>query len=198
MISCDDCQRRLVAVLDKEGAGDDEKLISVHLKDCPQCRAFQEDIVKLRQRFVSVVVPDLPALVRQEVMQVAHADSFRRENQQRDKGAERQPIMLRFPRLTWAGGLAAVFLIAASWLVSFNLARKVEALKQELETSRQELALAREKEQFKEAQERQQKAISELRIRVKELEGQVQRAISPRMAWQSDSPYYRPERPGGL
>ena len=183
MISCDDCQKKLVAILDNEGTEDDEKLISLHLKDCPQCRAFREDMVKLREQFVSIAVPGPSASVQQEVVQLAQADSRRRENRQRDKGAERQPLVLRFPRLTWAGGLAALFLIAASWLVSFNLARKVEALKQELETSRREIALAREKEQLKEAQDRQQKAISALYFRMQELEQRVDRSAPSRSAF---------------
>jgi anti-sigma factor RsiW len=183
MISCDDCQRKLVAVLDNEGTGDDEKLISVHLKDCPQCRAFQDDIVKLRQRFGSVAVPGLSASVQQEVMQLAQADSRRRESRHGDEGRQRRPLLLRLPRLAWAAGLAALFLIGMSWVVSFNLARKVEALKQELETSRREIALVREKEQLEEAQDRQQKAISALYFRMQELEQRVDRSASPRPAF---------------
>jgi len=182
MISCDDCQKKLVAILDNEGTRDDAKLISLHLKDCPQCRAFQADMAKLRQQFVSIAVPGPSASVQQEVMQLAHADSGRRENRRRDKGPEHPPLLLRFPRLTWAGGLAALFLIAASWVVSFNLARKVEALKQELETSRREIALVREKEQLEEAQDRQQKAISALYFRMQELEQRVERSAPSRPA----------------
>lgn len=183
MISCDECQKRMVAVFDNEGGKDDEMLISIHLKDCPQCRAFQEDIVKLRQRFVSLAVPDLPASVRDEVMQFAQADSQRRDNRPGDMKPERQTLLLRFPRLAWAAGLAAVFLIAASWVVSFNLARQIEALKQELETSRREIALVREKEQLEDAQDRQQKAISALYFRMQELEQRVDRSASARPAF---------------
>jgi len=183
MILCDECQKKLVAILDNEGTEDDEKMIRIHLKDCPQCRAFQEDVVKLRQRFVSIAVPGVPPSVQQEVMQVAQADSLRRENRRRDKAAERQPLLLRFPRLAWAGGLAALFLIAASWVVSFNLAQRVKTLTQELEVSRQELALAREEDQLKEAQDRQQKAISALYFRMQELEQRVDRSASPRPAF---------------
>jgi anti-sigma factor RsiW len=183
MISCDECQKKIVAVFDNEGGKDDEKLISVHLKDCPQCRAFQDDIVKLRQRFVSIAVPGLSASVQQEVMQLAQADSLRRENRRRAKGPGHPPLLLRSPRLTWAAGLAALFLIAASWVVSFNLARKVEALKQELETSRREIALVREKEQLEEAQDRQQKAISALYFRMQELEQRVERSAPSRSAF---------------
>lgn len=183
MISCDECQERIVAVFDNEGGKDDEKLIDVHLKDCSECRAFREDMRRIRQQFVSVGVPGLSAEVEQELMQVVQADSRRRENRRRDKGPEHPPLLLRFPRLAWAGGLAAVFLIAASWIVSFSLARKVEALKQELETSRREITLVREKEQFEEAQDRQQKAISALYFRMQELEQRVDRSASARPAF---------------
>ncbi len=183
MISCDDCQKKLVAVLDNEGTGDDAQLVSVHLKNCSQCRAFQGDIVKLRQRFGSIAVPGLPTSVQHEVMQVARADSLRRENRHGDEGRQRRPLLLRFPRPAWAAGLAALFLIGMSWVVSFNLARKVETLKQELETSRREIALVREKEQLEEAQDRQQKAISALYFRMQELEQRVDRSAPSRSAF---------------
>lgn len=184
MISCDECQKKLVAILDNESVEeDDEKLISIHLKDCPQCRAFQEDIIKLRQRFVSVAVPDLSASVRQEVVQLAQTDSRRRENRCTDAGPQRQPLLARFPLLTWVTALAALFLMAVSWIVSFNLARKVEFLKKELDTSRQELALAKEKEQLEETQDRQQKAISALYFRMQELEQRMKQSASSRAAF---------------
>ena len=182
MISCDECQKRIAAVFDNEGGNEDEKLIEVHLRDCPECRAFREDMVKLRQRFVSASVPSQPASIRREVLQSAQADSTRRENRRWDKGAEHQPLLFRFPRLVWAAGLAALFLIAASWVVSFNLAQKVETLKQELETSRRQVALAKEKEQLEQAQDRQQKAISALYFRMQELEQRVDRSGPPRPA----------------
>ena len=182
MISCDDCQRKLVAILDNEGSRDDEELTNAHLRDCSACRAFRDDMVRIRQQFAAIAVPSLPAAVEQELMQVAQSDSPRRENRRRNKEPERQPLLLRFPRLVWASGLAALFLIAASWLVSFSLAQKVEALKQELETSRRDIALAREKQQLEEAQERQQKAISALYFRMQELEQRIERSGPPRPA----------------
>ncbi|MHC4508449.1 MAG: hypothetical protein ACYTAO_05750 [Planctomycetota bacterium] len=183
MISCDECQRKLVALFDNEAGKDDEKLIDAHLKDCCECRVFRQDMVRLRQRFGSITIPGLPASIREEIMQLAQADSRRSENRRPDEGAQRRPLLLRFPRLVWAAGLAALFLIATSWVVSFSLAQKVEALGQELETSRREIALAREKEQLEEAQERQQKAISALYFRMQELEQRVDRSASPRSAF---------------
>lgn len=198
MISCDECQRKLVAILDNEGTGDDEKLISLHLRDCLQCRAFQEDIVKLRQRFVSIPVPGRSASVQQEVMQVAQADSLRKENRGQDKEPEHKPLLLRFPRLAWVGVLAAVFLIAASWLVSFNLAQKVKVMKQELEICRRDIALVREKEQLKEAQEREQKAIAALYFRMQELEKRFDRYSLPRTTFLPAEQNRRSDRTGDM
>ena len=48
----------------------------------------------------------------------------------------------RLPRLVWAGGLAAAFLIVASWAVSFVLSGKVTDLKNDLEQARSDIALA--------------------------------------------------------
>ena len=183
MISCDECQKKIVTFFDNEGSEDDKKLIDIHLKDCPECRAFQEDIIRLRQQFVSVLTPSLSPKVKQELIQAAQTDSRLSENRKDDNKIQRQPLLVRFPQLTRAGGLAALFLIAASWIVSFNLARRVESLTLELETSRQEIARAREKEQLEEAQERQQKAISALYFRMQELEQRVDRSASPRSAF---------------
>jgi len=198
MILCDECQKRIVAVFDNEGGKDDEKLIEEHLKDCPECRAFRDDVLRIREPFATASVPGISETVEKEIMQAVRSDSRRRENRYDGNQPQRLPIFARFPRLTWAAGLAALFLIAVSWLMTLSLARKVESLKEELETSRRELALAKEKEHLEEAQEEQVKAISDLHIRVSELEGQVRRGISPRMAWLSEPPYSRPERPSGL
>ncbi|UCC97989.1 MAG: hypothetical protein JSW66_19340 [Phycisphaerales bacterium] len=196
MISCDECQRKLVALFDNEAGKDDEKLIDAHLKDCCECRVFRQDMVRLRQRFVSITMPGLPASVRDEIMQLAHTDSRRGEDRRRDEGPQRRPLLLRFPRLVWGAGLAALFLIAASWVVSYNLARKVEALKQELETSRREIALAKEKEHLEQAQERQQKAISALYFRMQELETRFDRYSSPRTTFlpgRQNGRFHRPD-----
>jgi hypothetical protein len=179
MISCDECQKKIVAVLDNEASEGDEELIGAHLKDCPECGAFQADMVRIRQHFVSVPMPGLSPAVGQELMQVAQTDSLRSKRLGRDKSASRQPLLLRFPRLTWAAGLAGVFLIVISWLACFNLARKVRVLRQELQVARRDIAVAQAEKQLTEDQERQQKAISALYFRMQELEDQVNRFSSP-------------------
>ena len=81
MISCEQCQKKLVAIFDNEGCDGDEELTNAHLKDCPSCRAFCEDMVRIRKRFISAAVPGLPKAVEKELMQAVQADSLRRENQ---------------------------------------------------------------------------------------------------------------------
>ncbi len=183
MISCDECQKKLVAVFDNEANEADEGTVWGHLKDCHQCRAFHKDMVRLRQQFVSVPVPGLPAAVGQELIQVAQADSLRSKSLRRDKGVNRQPLFVRFPRLRWACSLAGLFLIVISWLTCFTLAKETTSLRQELQAARQEIAVARAEKQVKEAQERQQKAISALYFRMQELEKRIDRSPSPRSAF---------------
>jgi len=126
------------------------------------------------------------------------AEHLQSKSSPRRKIVSREPLFVRFPRLTWACGLVALFLIIISWLACFTLAKETTSLRQELQVARREVAVAQAEKQLKDAQEKQQKAISELHVRVKELEGHVQRGISPRMVWYSESPYYTPERPGEL
>jgi hypothetical protein len=198
MISCDDCQNKLVAFFDNEGSQIDEEFVWGHLRDCPECRVFHKDMVGLRKQFISDGVPRLSAEVGRELMQTVQEDCMRGKNLRGDKGVKNQTLLLRFPRLTWACSLAGLFLIVVSLFACFVLARGSKSLRKELLDARQEIAVAQVEKQLKEAQENQQKAISELHVRVKELEGHVQRGISPRTAWQSESPYYTPEHPGKL
>lgn len=199
MISCDECQKELVALFDNEALdNDDSESLRAHLQGCPECRDFRKNMARLRQEFVSTPLSGLSPSMKQELLQIAQADSTRRENQPNRNESKHRLLLFQFPRLAWAAGLAAMILLVASWLVSLNLARKVGTLRQELEASRQEIALAKEKTHLEDVQERQEKVVSGLRIRVRQLEGQMQRGVSPRMAWLSESPDCRPERPAGL
>jgi hypothetical protein len=205
MISCEECQKKLVAVFDNEGCEGDEELTKAHLRDCPACRAFREDMAKLRRLFGSVDVPALPRMMGKELVQVIQADSLQRENRPGDNRAKKPPLLFRFPRLAWTAGLAALFLIIVSLLACYMLSQKVSDLRGRLEASQRQLAavrhdlvVAQATKKREEDRQKEQEAISALHSRVKELEKQMQRGISPRMAWQAESPYYRPERPGGL
>lgn len=186
MISCDECQKKLVAAFDNEASEGDEQLISSHLKHCRECRAFYQDMVRLRQQFVSVPMPSLPPAVGQELMRIAQADSLRSNRRGREKNRTRQPLLLRFPRLMWAGGLAAALLVVSSWLVCYALTKRVSDLKgqlqaswQELAVARQDLAVVRAEKQREEDRQREQKAITALYLRMAELEERVDRFSGP-------------------
>lgn len=187
MISCDEYQKKLVAVFDNEGCEGDEELTRAHLRDCPACRAFREEMVKLRRQFASVDMPVLPRMMQQELVQVIRADSLRRENRPGDNRALKSPLLLRFPLLARAVGLAALFLIIVSSLACYMLSQKVSDLKGRLEASqrqltavRQDLAVAQATKKREQDRQKEQKAISALYFRMQELEEQFNRFSSPR------------------
>jgi uncharacterized protein HemX len=189
MISCEECQKKLVAVFDNEDCKGDKQLIDAHLRDCPACRAFREDIIKLRQQFVSIDVPDLPG-IQKELMQVIQADSLQWEKKPGDNRAKNLPLLLRFPRLAWAAGWAALFFIIVSWLACYMLTQKVSDLNVRLEASRQELAavrhdlvVAQAAKKHEEDRQREQKAITALYLRMAELESRFEQYSSPRNAF---------------
>lgn len=190
MISCEECQKKMVAVFDNEGCEGDEELTKAHLKDCPACQTFREDMLKLRQQFTSVKVPTIPKTVEKELMQVVRTDSLRPDNRLDDNRAQNLPLLLRFPRLVRAAGLAASFLIIVSLLTCYMLTKKVsdlndrlEASGQELATVRQELAVAKAAKELEENRDREQKAITALYLRMAELESRFEKYSSPRNAF---------------
>jgi hypothetical protein len=187
MISCEECQKKLVAVFDNEGCEGDEELTKAHLRDCPACRAFREDMVKLRQRFASVDVPTLPRMMGKELVQVVQAHSLQRENRLGDNRAQNPLLLLRFPRLARAAGLAALFLITVSLLACYTLGKEVSDLRGRLEASQRELAavrhdlvVAQATKKREEDSQKEQKAISALYFRMQELEDRFDRFSSPR------------------
>ena len=187
MISCEQCQKKLVAILDNEGCDGDEGLTNAHLKDCSTCQAFREDMIRLRKRFTSAAVPYSTKAAKKQLMQVVRADSLRRENQLDDNESKHRSVLLRLPRAAWITGLAGLLLIVASLLACYTLANKVSDLKGRLETSRQELAAVRHDltvtqaaKQLEDDREREQKAISALYFRMRELEERFDRYSSPR------------------
>ena len=185
MISCEQCQKKMVAILDNEGCDGDEGLTNAHLKDCPACRAFREDMVKIRKRFTSAAVPYSTKAAGKQLMQVVRADSLRGENQLDDNRSKHRPVLLRLPRAAWITGLAGLLLLVASLLTCYSLANKVSDLKGRLQTSQQELtavrqdmAVAQAAKQLEEDREKEQKAISALYFRMRELEERFDRYSS--------------------
>jgi len=189
VISCDECQEKIVAFLDNESTEEDEALISAHLKDCPQCRAFQRDLIRMGQEFGAIAFPSLPAALGQEVMREAVSDHVPSKKSHAGKGESGQPWPRKFRRLAWASGLIGLSLILLSCLIYLNYlngAREVAHLRSELQIAERDVALFRAEKQLREVQERQekeQKAITALYLRMGELEQRFDRAYSPRTAF---------------
>jgi len=135
-------------------------------------------MVRLRQQFVSVPMPSPPPQLGRQIMRIAQADRQQSKNLQDSNSVRRQPLSVRFRRLVWASGLAALFLIVLSCLACFVLAKENVSLRQELEAARQEVAVAQAEKQVKEAREREQKAIAALYFRMQELEERIDRSPS--------------------
>jgi len=187
MISCEQCQKKLVAIFDNEGCDGDEELTNAHLRDCPACQAFREDMVKIRKRFISAAVPYSSKAAKKQLMQIVRADSLRRENRLDDNPSKHRPQLLRLPRAMWIAGLAGLLLLVVSLLACYTLDKQVSDLRGRLETSRQELAAVRQDmavaqaaKQLEDDREKEQKAISALYFRMRELEERFDRYSSPR------------------
>jgi hypothetical protein len=205
MISCEECQKKLVAVFDNEGCEGDEELTKAHLRDCPACRAFREDMTRFRQLFGSVDVPALPRMMGKELVKIVQVDSLRRENRPCDNRAKNPPFLPRFPRLVLAASLAALFLIIVSLLACYMLSQKVSELKGQLETSqrelaavRQDLALAQATKKREEDRQKEQKAISALYFRMQELEDRFNRYSSLRATFLPGEQNHRPSPYDGM
>jgi anti-sigma factor RsiW len=181
MISCDECQEKIVAVFDNEGSQGDRELTSAHLKDCPECRAFHQEMVKVRQLYSVATAARAPVTIGEDFMRTVEADAVRSSKVSREKHRTGRAVFFgKLPRVASAAGVAAMFLIAASWLVCFILAREVGDLRHELASTRQVVAAAQAERQLKEAREREQKAIAALLFRTQELEERIDRLSSPR------------------
>lgn len=205
MISCEQCQKKLVAIFDNEGCKGDEELTNAHLRDCPSCRAFREDMVSLRQRFTSSAVPGLPEAVERQLMQAVRAGSLRRENRLDYNESKHWPLLLRLPRAAWIAGLAGLFLLIVSWLACFTLSKEISDLRGRLETSGQELAsvrhdlaVAQAAKQLEESRDREQKAITALYLRMVELESRVEQYSSARTTFLQTESNRFPDRQGDL
>jgi len=184
MISCDEYQIKMVAVLDNEGSEEDERLLSAHLADCPECRAFYDGMVSTRQLFSIATATKATVTIGQDFMRTVEADALRSK-----KLSGKKPIRSRelfwdkLPRVAWAGGLAAALLVIVSWLACYALAKEVADLKGQLRDAQQHLAIAQAEKQLEEGREREQKAITALYLRMAELEERVGRFSSPRTAF---------------
>jgi len=184
MISCDEYQKKMVAVLDNEGSEEDERLLSAHLEDCPECRAFYDGMVSTRQLFSIATATKATVTIGQDFMRTVEADALRSKKLSGKKHIRSRALFWhRLPRLAWAGGLAAALLVIVSWLVCYAMAREVADLRGQLQATQQHLAVAQEEKQLEEDRQREQKAITALYLRMAELEERVGRFSSPRTAF---------------
>ena len=181
MISCDEYQKKIVALLDNEGSEEDERLLSAHLIDCPECRAFYEEMVSTRQMFSIATATKATVTIGQDFMRTVEADALRIKKLSGKKHVRSSALFWdKLPRLAWAGGLVAALLIISSWLICYAMAREVADLKGQLQVAQQHLAVARAEKQLEEDRQREQKAITALYLRMAELEERVERFSSPR------------------
>lgn len=184
MISCDEYQKKMVAVLDNEGSEEDERLLSAHLKDCPECRAFYDGMVSTRQLFSIATATKATVTIGQDFLRTVEADALRSKKLSGKKHIRSRALFWdKLPRVAWAGGLVAALLIAVSWLACYTLTREVADLRGQLQDAQQHLAVAQAEKQLEEDRQREQKAITALYLRMAELEERVDRFSSPRTAF---------------
>ncbi len=181
MISCDEYQKKMVAVLDNEGSEEDERLLSAHLADCPECRAFYDGMVSTRQLFSIATATKATVTIGQDFMRTVEADALRSKKLSGKKHIRSHALFWdKLPRVVWVGGLAAALLVIISWLACYALAREVADLRGQLQAAQQHLAVAQVEKERKEDQERQQKAITAMYLRMAELEKRIDEFSSPR------------------
>jgi len=199
MSQCKEWHKNIVKCIDNEAGDEEQRLVAKHLQVCSSCKEFRNRFAKIRQAFRSVAEPGLPLGIRQALIRKVQADIPHNTMSPisiRKKWVK--SLGLGCPGWRWYVSAAAILFIAALGTVCTVLAQENLILKKDLLLARQEVEVLQQQEQLMYTQNSQQKAISELHMRVKELEGHVQLGISPRTVWQPELPYYRPERPGKL
>ena len=125
MIQCDEYQKKIAAVFDNEASESDKSIISEHVENCPECRAFHIDIIKMRQALVSLPVPPVSLEFSPEIASglEASGDNCSRGRSKKETIAVHLP--LRFRRLAWIGSLAATFLIIFSLVIALIQSKKL-------------------------------------------------------------------------
>jgi hypothetical protein len=181
MISCDDCQKKMVAVLDNESSAEDVKLVFGHLSDCAACRTIYNELISTRQLFSISAAMKEPVIIGHEFMRTVEAETqksrkFSGEKIMRTRTLSRNKLS----RVMWAGGAAAALLIVASCLACYSLSREVADVRGRLQAANQDLAVVRAEKQIEEDRQKEQKVITALYLRMAELESRVERYSSPR------------------
>lgn len=190
MISCDDYQKKMVAVLDNENSEEDQKLVFCHLADCHECRAFYNELISTRQLYSIATAMKEPLTIGRDFMRTVENNTIRSKKFSDEKAIRSRTLFRsKFPRLVWAGRAAAAFLLVTSWLTCYSLVREVVDVRGRLQAANQDLAVVRAEKQFEEDREREQKAITALYLRMAELESRVDQYSSPRAAFLSTDQY---------
>jgi len=181
MISCDDCQKKMVAVLDNESSTEDVKLVFGHLADCAACRTIYNELISTRQLFSISAAMKEPVIIGHEFMRTVEADAQRSRKFSGKKIMRNRTLSRnKLSRVMWAGGAAAALLIVASCLVCYSLSREVADVRGRLQAANQDLAVVRAEKQIEEDRQKEQKVITALYLRMAELESRVERYSSPR------------------
>jgi anti-sigma factor RsiW len=174
MTSCDKCQANIVALLDNEGGDEVLRSAAGHFQDCPACRAFCLDLIAIR-RAQAASMPSLSPVTEQKVLDRVRADQVAPAGLH----AKDRPALFRFRRLDrWA----AVLVVGVLVILCVASNRETRNLRDRLRAAERQVVSIREQDQVKEAQEKQQKAISALYFRMAELEERVNRGSPSRRA----------------
>lgn len=199
MISCNEYQKKMVAVLDNEGSEEDERLLSAHLADCTECQAFYDGMVSTRQLFSIATATKATVTIGQDFLRTVEADALRSKKLSRKKPIRSRALFWhKLPRVVWAGGLAAALLVIVSWLACYSLAREVAELRSQLQGAQQDLAVAHAQRQSEEDRDKEQRAITALYLRMAELEQRVERVSLPRNTLLPVERYGLPDRQDDL
>ena len=175
MISCDDYQNKIVAVLDNEVNEDDEKMLFTHLAECPECRAFHAEAIRTRHIFSIAMATKPKVTIRRQFMRMVEAEAQQWQNRSGPPQIHRQTRLKTDSRhLVIAGGLVAAVLLIVSWLACYSMSRELAELQGQLQGAQQDLAIAHAQGQSEEGRNRERKAITALYLRMAELEQRVE------------------------
>jgi len=186
MTSCDKYQAGMVALFDNEAKDEDLRLVAGHLRDCLECRAFCLELVGIRRALASASMAGLSSATRQAVL-----DGVKADESDRGQHAKSGKHLWTVARL---GRWAAVLVIGLLLILCVALSRQATDARDRLQAAERQVALIRGEDQAKEAQEKQQKAISALYFRMAELEERVNRVSPSQRASVPAQAYDRRER----
>jgi predicted anti-sigma-YlaC factor YlaD len=199
MISCDDYQTKIVAVLDGETSEEAEKLLFAHLSECAECRAFYAEAIRTRRLFSIAMAMKPTVKIGRQFTRTVETDVQRGRNRLGPTSSRGQTgFKVRSRHFLMAGGLVAAILVVVSWLTCYAMSKEVMELRGRLQGTRQDLAAARVQGQAAEDREKEQKAITALYLRMSELEQRVEQVSQLRSTFMPAVRYGSPDRQDDL